>query len=246
MAGRSATRNPCVITPISSSDAWYCGCSRRTAPVTSARMARSPKVVSVIRWPVSTLIVSAKTRTPSFRTGSLVSSLPSVREPVTKSAWPARIGAIRLLDLGRVVLAVGVGGHDVARAALPGEPVAEPQRRALAPVDRHVADQRARLPGLLDRGVDRAVGDDDRHGVQAAHGGGQVLDDRADRAFLVEGGDHDGDRRQPGGPVTELLGERPDRRAVDGLVVADLSGHFASENSGQTVDRPDLRSCVGR
>ena len=82
-----------MITPISSSAAWYCGCSSWTAPVTSARIARSPNEVSVIRWPVSTLMVSANTRTPSLRTGSLVSSLPMVREPVTKSASPARIGA---------------------------------------------------------------------------------------------------------------------------------------------------------
>jgi hypothetical protein len=61
--------------------------------VTSARMARNPNVVSLIRWPVSVLTSSAKNRTPALRTGSFVSSLPIRREPVTKSALPATTGA---------------------------------------------------------------------------------------------------------------------------------------------------------
>ena len=85
-----------MITPISSSDAWYCGWDSCNAPVTSARMARSPNVVSVIFWPVSRLMVAAKNRTPAWRIGSLVSSLPSRREPVTKSASPATTGASSL------------------------------------------------------------------------------------------------------------------------------------------------------
>ena len=79
--------------PISSSDAWYCGCSSRTAPVTSARMARSPNVVSLIFCPVSRLSVPAKNSTPVLRIMSLVSWLPSRRDPVTKSASPATTGA---------------------------------------------------------------------------------------------------------------------------------------------------------
>ncbi len=93
VAGTSATLYPWVMTPISSSDAWYCGCSSRTAAVTSARMARSPNVVSLIFCPVSTLSVMAKNRTPARRIRSLVSWLPSRREPVTKSASPATTGA---------------------------------------------------------------------------------------------------------------------------------------------------------
>ena len=93
VAGTSATRNPCVSTAISSSDDWYCGCSSRTAAVTSARMARSPNEESVMRWPVSVLMVTAKTQVPRRRTGSCVSWLPSLREPVTKSASPATTGA---------------------------------------------------------------------------------------------------------------------------------------------------------
>lgn len=61
--------------------------------MTSARMARNPNVVSLIRWPVSVLTSSAKNRTPALRTGSFVSSLPIRREPVTKSALPATTGA---------------------------------------------------------------------------------------------------------------------------------------------------------
>jgi hypothetical protein len=60
VAGTSFTLYPCVITPISSSEAWYWGWESWTAPVTSARMARSPKVVSEIFWPVSTLMAAAK------------------------------------------------------------------------------------------------------------------------------------------------------------------------------------------
>src|ERR1700744_2235105 len=78
--------------PISSSDAWYCGWDSCTAPVTSDRMARIPNVVSEIRWLVSRLIEAAKNRTPAWRTRSWVSSLPSRRGPVTKSACPGRVG----------------------------------------------------------------------------------------------------------------------------------------------------------
>ena len=95
MAGTSVTRNPCVSTAMSNSDDWYCGCSNRTAAVTSARMARRPNVVSLIRWPVSRLTRKAKNRTPARRIGSLVSSLPIRRDPVTKSAFPAMTGASR-------------------------------------------------------------------------------------------------------------------------------------------------------
>ncbi len=93
MAGTSATRNPCASTAISSSDDWYCGCSSRTAPVTSARIARRPNEESVMCWRVSALMVIAKTQVPRRRTGSLVSWLPSLRDPVTKSASPATTGA---------------------------------------------------------------------------------------------------------------------------------------------------------
>ena len=93
VAGTSATRKPRDSTAMSSSADWYCGCSSRTAPVTSARIARSPNEVSVIRSPVRTLIVTANSQVPRRRTGSLVSWLPSFREPVTKSACPATTGA---------------------------------------------------------------------------------------------------------------------------------------------------------
>ena len=56
-------------------------------------MARSPNEESVMRWRVSRLMLLAKTQVPSRRTGSLVSWLPSLRDPVTKSAWPATTGA---------------------------------------------------------------------------------------------------------------------------------------------------------
>jgi hypothetical protein len=78
---------------MSSSDDWYCGCSSRTVPVTSDRMARRPNEESVMRCPVSALIITANTQVPSVRTGSLVSWLPSLRDPVTKSASPDTTGA---------------------------------------------------------------------------------------------------------------------------------------------------------
>jgi hypothetical protein len=80
---------------MSSSDAWYCGCSSRTVPVTSARIARWPKVVSLICCPVSALTTKAKNRTPAPRNESVVSSCPNRRDPVTKSASPATTGASR-------------------------------------------------------------------------------------------------------------------------------------------------------
>lgn len=73
VAGTSATRNPLASTAISSSADWYCGCSRLTTPVTSARIARRPNEESVMRSPVSMLMVTAKTQVPRRRTGSLVS-----------------------------------------------------------------------------------------------------------------------------------------------------------------------------
>jgi hypothetical protein len=55
-------------------------------------MARMPKDVSVMVWPVSRLTSHAKTFTPRCRIASLVSCRPSRREPVTKSASPATTG----------------------------------------------------------------------------------------------------------------------------------------------------------
>jgi hypothetical protein len=83
---------------MSSSDDWYWGCSRRSSLVTSARMARRPNEESVMRWPVSMLMDTAKTQVPRRRTGSLVSWLPSLRDPVTKSASPATTGP-RMLSI---------------------------------------------------------------------------------------------------------------------------------------------------
>lgn len=68
VAGISITRKPRMIKPISSSDAWYCGWLRITAPVTDARIARMPNDVSVDRKPVSTRTSVAKNRVPARRT----------------------------------------------------------------------------------------------------------------------------------------------------------------------------------
>jgi hypothetical protein len=49
VVGTSTTRKSCASAPISSSDDWYCGWASVTVEVTVARMARSPKEVSVMR-----------------------------------------------------------------------------------------------------------------------------------------------------------------------------------------------------
>src|ERR1017187_9400956 len=213
------------MTPISNSAAWYCGCSSRTSPVTSARMALSPKVASVIRWPVSTLMASAKTRTPSLRTGSFVSSLPRRREPVTKSAWPDRTGSKRRSRSGRWGWGSALCGTQNFRPAGAWERLAEPQRAALPPVDRHIADQCPGGIGLIDGTVDATVRHHYRGGRQSRDGAGKGFNDRADCAFLVVGGDHDGQWRPCRGPGPVLLGEGAAGRAVDGFVIDAGDGH---------------------
>ena len=144
MVGTSASRKPCSAALIISSEAWYWGCSRITAAVTSGRIARSPQAGSVIAVADHQADqIAPNTITPACRTLSVVSSLPSRREPETKSALPSRIGCTTLGDLVGLVLAVGVDRRDHPGAAGAGQPVAEPQRRALAAVDGNVAYQRA-------------------------------------------------------------------------------------------------------
>src|ERR1022692_4277597 len=181
---------------------------------------------------------------------------PPHRVPALLAAEPARPGdevglpgQDRLeqpLDLGGGVLAGGGRRGEGLGAPLAGKPVAEPERGPLTPVDRHVADQRTGCLGILDGAVERAVRHHDLRGLQPAHGCWQRLDDGADRAFLVVGGDHDGHRRQLGRPGPVLIREGAGGSAVDGHVGGVGTGHFAaSENSGQTVAMPDLRSCAG-
>ena len=102
-----------------------------------------PHAGSVIRWRTITLIRAPNTSTPRWRTLSVVSSAPSRREPETKSARSSRIGCTTPAELLGLVLPVGVDRGDDLRPARPRQPVAEPQRRALPPVDRDVADERA-------------------------------------------------------------------------------------------------------
>ena len=93
------------------------------------------------------------------------------------------------LHLRRVVLAVGVGGHDVARAALAGEPVPQPQRGALAAVDRHVGHEGAVGLGHPGRLVLRSVGHHHSRRLEPADLRGQGLDHLADHVRLVELGE---------------------------------------------------------
>ena len=98
---------------------------------------------------------------------SVVSSAPRRREPDTKSARPSRIGCTDPGDLLGLVLPVGVDRADHLRAARAREPVAEPQRRALPAVDRHVTDERASRGGLRGGAVASPVDDDDRLGRES-------------------------------------------------------------------------------
>src|SRR5579875_858221 len=138
------------------------------------------------------------------------------------------------LDLHRVVLAVGVRGDDVLRAALARNPVAEPERGTLPAVDRDVADDGASRVGLLGGGVGAAVGDHDHLRGHPAHRAGQRLDDRADRAFLVVGGDHQRDGGKLGGALAVAVGKRPQGVSVDRRVrrVGVKHAHASVERPG--------------
>ena len=66
----------------------------------------------------------------------------------------------------------------------------------------------------------------------------EAIDSAAVRAFTEEFGD----RAASLPPVAIVIAAFNEEGAI-GPVVEDLP---ATENSGQTVDRPDLRSCAGR
>jgi hypothetical protein len=166
------------------------------------------------------------------------------------------------LDLGRVVLAVGVGANDVVRAALAGDPVSQAQRRPLATVDRYVADDGVRAVGLLGGGVGAAVGHHDDLGRHPAHDARKRLDNWPYGAFLVVGGDHQGDRRQLGDPLAVAGPHDLQRVIVDphisragvraGGFPVRSAGRWLHQavtplgsNSGHTVARPVSRSIVG-
>src|SRR3954468_21167664 len=137
---------------MSSSDVWYCTCTWRTVSVISTRIARNPLDVSVTRLPVSSRTSSPKTWTPAWRNASSVSAAPSTREPIAKSASPEPRGADREVgpardhrledhrQLGRFPRPVAVERDDVAGAVLAREPVADPQRDAVAAVALEAGD----------------------------------------------------------------------------------------------------------
>src|SRR3954466_15939504 len=67
LIGSSTTPAPRAVTPSSSSDDWYCGSLSGTEHARSARIARKPNDVSVIRRAVSTAPRTANTRTHPHR-----------------------------------------------------------------------------------------------------------------------------------------------------------------------------------
>ena len=179
---------------------------------------------------------------PDHVLGLLAAELPGAGHEVRLAGHHGRQHG---RHLGRVVLAVRVGGDDVGGAALPGDPVAEPQRGALAAVDRHVGDHGAGLRRLGRGAVGAAVGDHDGGRDQPAHLGGQGLDDRPDGPGLVVGRDHDRDRREAGHALAVGVDQRLDGGVVDHLiprVLINLACASIGSKSGQTVAMPVSRS----
>ena len=115
--------------------------------------------------------------------------------------------------VGRIPLAVGVERHQVARAVLAAQPVADPERRALAEVLLQPGDERAVRARDLARGVGAAVVDDDGLHGQAAGLGRHGVEHAADALGLVERGDDDDDRSQLELPMA--LAESADRLLAD-------------------------------
>ena len=187
-----------------------------------------PQAGSVIRWRTSTLISAPNTSTPRCRTLSVVSSAPRRREPETKSARLSRIGCDHAAELLGLVLAVGVDRGDDLRPARAGQPVAQPQRRALATVDRDVADQRAGLAGPARRW--RPWRRRRRRSPRSARPGGLARDLRdhlGDGRLLVVGGDHDRQRRAGAGRMG-----RQERRARRRARRARAAASSASTSNG--------------
>ena len=210
----------------------------------------------MIRWRTSTEISAPNTSTPAWRVASVVSSVPRRREPETKSALPSRIGRDHGADLVGLVLAVGVDRDDHLGAAGAGQPVAEPQRGALAAVDRHVADERARPAVAAAAVASLAPSTTTITSVcSPAASAGIVGDHLGDGRLLVVGGDDDRQRRAGAGRV--LLQERLRRAALGGLEAGVLlaglivdRGHrvagaltSAIDHSSHTPDSPS--SSVG-
>src|SRR5690606_13500564 len=157
------------------------------------------------------------------------------------------------LDVGRVVLPVGVGRDDVAGAALARQPVAEPERRALPAVHRHVADHRPGLARLLGGAVGGAVDDHDGRRLQPLDDRGDAVQRGADAPVFVVRGDDDRD----GWQVRAVLsGELRNCGVVDvrarhtsssalSLFAADDSAAEGMK-SGHTVAIPEAKSWRGR
>ena len=160
-----------------------------------------PHAGSVIRWRTITLIRAPNTSTPRCRTLSVVSSAPRRREPETKSARLSRIGCTtRPSSSGSYWPSASIVAMIRDPRAL-RQPVAQPQRRALSPVDRHVADERAGLASLGRGGVLGAVDDDDHLGREACGFARDLGDHLGDGGLLVVGRDHDRERRAGAGRV---------------------------------------------
>ena len=155
------------MTPISSSDAWYCGWESWTAPVTSDRIARSPNVVSLIFCPVSRLIVPAKNLTELVAwlkqnpgkgligtTGvGGASHLAAILFAKTIGAEVQIVFTKRLLNTWWEALspavraAIGAAEESVAGNALVRQDADEPERRITVELDvRAVGDLRQPVP----------------------------------------------------------------------------------------------------
>jgi hypothetical protein len=131
----------------------------------------------------------AKKRTPTLRKRSVFSVRPSCGAVLLQDAHHGR-------QVGRIPLPVTVERGDVAGTRLAGDAVPEPQRHTVTAVGGQRADQRAVPLSDLGGAVRAAVVD---HQARHAHGRYLIRDlveDLADVAGLVIGGDDDHQRLQ--------------------------------------------------
>ncbi len=113
---------------------------------------------------------------------------------MTKSAAARYHGLEDDLEVIGVGLAVAVRGDDEPGPVIPGDPVAEAQRRTLAPVDGRDAGVVTGRADLRSGAVVLTVDHDEHCHRQAAYLLGHGADDLGDVLALFVGRDHDRDR----------------------------------------------------
>ena len=198
--GRSAIRQPRLEAVITTSAVWYWSWTRWGTMSSSTLDPEGPVAVGRVGQLLAGDGVDGRRRrgvTPARRNRSVVWSTPSRREAITKSAVSSSSGCEHGRHLGRVVLAVGVEGDHVAGAVGRGQPVAEPQGRALAQVDRQHAGVDPGVEGHLGGAVGAAVDHHQGGDLEVADEGRHGLQHVADVVLLLVGGDEGHHRAEP-------------------------------------------------